>query len=161
MSTLRDFSPALPLGIEVTKPQLHAVEPIFPRLSNRAFYVAIALFMGFGVCVNVFINLQLSQGSFVESAVASELRVAQIQVESLQQQITQNAASSRLRELARELGMVEMKTSAFLSLKTGKVSGTPSKAQPEAPNSVQDKKADSRPAGWLLTNDAAVLVSGE
>jgi hypothetical protein len=122
-------------------------------MSNGAFALAAVAVMSIGLLALLVLNTALAKGSFR----AHELRVQKADLAQREQQLRtqiQNASSPvTLYQRAKDLGMVESVTPAFIRLSDGKILGVP-----YAAGTVLDPTTGAPVDGEAVTPDPAATA---
>jgi hypothetical protein len=140
-------------------PALELIGGILPRMSNSQFWTFLGAVAIAGIGVLTLVQLQLSQGSFVESSLESEIRLTNTRVHDLQTKMIQLTSGKSMREKAKKLGMVEASNPVGLKLVDGAVLGLPKPAPASDHRAIPGTNVDTSTGAWR-TNDAAVQVTG-
>ena len=139
------------------EPRLRLVEDFLPPMSEKLFKALVSLVAVFGIVTYMALNMLMDQGAILERQLQSSLRESQIQVESLQSQVTKMSAPKYLEQRATALGMVPMESSVFLRLSDGSVLGKPQVAVARPASQSNPNGGSTAGAAWS-TDDAAILV---
>lgn len=159
MSVLYDVVPEERGRTAQSSPTLQVIAGLWPRLSNAQYWVVIAAIAVAGMGMITFVQLQLSQGAFVEATLQSELRATNTEVHNLQTKLIQLTSGKSMREKAKNLGMVESGNPVGLALVDGQVLGLP-KPAPRSQNRAEPGANVDTSSGAWSTNDAAVQITG-
>ena len=158
----RGLSPEVPLRL---------VRGIIAPLSRTKFALLCMIFAASGVMLHLVVQTQISQGAFAEQSLTSDVRTSLADVQRLQQQMSVMSASSNLSARARELGMVEMASPAFIRLSDGQILGQASvatkgeeiktliKALPSTEVALNGDASKVLDISQVRVDDSAVLIS--
>lgn len=140
-------------------PALQLVSGFLPKMSNSQFGIALGVVALTGMALITFVQLQISQGAYVESKLQAELRLTTTEVHDLQTQKTQLTSGKSMRDKARKLGMVDTANPVALKLVDGAVLGLPKPAPSSDRRPMAGTNVDTSNGAWS-TNDSAVQVTG-
>lgn len=159
MSVFYDVIPEERERTAQSTPTLEVISGFLPKLSNSQFGIALGVVVVVGMALITFVQLQISQGAYVESKLQSELRSTNTQVHDLQTKMIQLTSGKSMRDKARKLGMVDTANPVALKLVDGAVLGLPKPAPSSDRKPMAGTNVDTSNGAWS-TNDSAVQVTG-
>ena len=158
MSLFLDVLPEERESSAIAQPPLQVLKRILPVLSNSQFYVLLGMLAGLGLGVQVFVQLQLSQGSFTESLLRDDIRISSERVFDLRAELTELTSTSALTKAGRRYNMSPVTNPVGISMSDGEVHGRPQAAPGVAQSTEAGVGVDTSSGAWS-TDDSAVLVS--
>lgn len=126
-----------PRRIEPVRPHLRVVPAVPTRPRRLPFVVLCSFLLTAGLLLLLFLNMSLAQGAYDWHRLADESQLMREKQQALEADVRQSRSPAVLAERARELGMVEGVSPAFLRLPDGQVLGIPQAAAP-APTASGD-----------------------
>lgn len=95
------------------------------RVSSLPFLALIAGLMGAGLLGLLMINNSLAAGSFTQARYKSDRILLGEQEQALRQEVERLSSPTRVREAARQAGLVPAATTAYFDVATGQILGVP------------------------------------
>lgn len=99
-----------------------------PRVSSLPFLALIAGLLGAALIALLLINNSLAAGSFEQARLKGDQILLGEQEQALNQEVERLSSPTRLREAARQAGLVAAATTAYIDLTTGEILGVPKPA---------------------------------
>ena len=95
------------------------------RVSSLPFLALIAGLLGAGLLALLMINNSLAAGSFEQARFKSDSILLGEQEQALRQEVERLSSPTRVREAAREAGLIPAATTAYFDVSTGQILGVP------------------------------------
>lgn len=137
---------------------LQLMHRILPVMSRAQFMTLIGAIISTGLLLQVYLNLQLSQGAFVESGLQQDIVYSNERLHELQDHLMQLRSTKSLILQGQKLHMVDAPNPVSISLSDGEVHGIPVAAPGSARTTRAHVGVDTSSGAWS-TDDGAVLVS--
>lgn len=99
-----------------------------PRVSSLPFLGGVAALLATALLALLMINNTLAVGSFEQSRLKSEQILLGEQEQALRQEVERLSSPTRVREAARQAGLVAAATTVYLDPETGRILGIPAPA---------------------------------
>ena len=140
------------------QPTFEVLKRILPVLTGTQFAVLLSMIAGIAILAQVFVQLQLSQGSFVEGSLRQDIRMSTERMHVLQGQLMKLTSTKSLAAAGHRFNMSEVTNPVGISMSDGEVHGRPQAAPGVAQSASQGVGVDTSSGAWS-TDDSAVLVS--